>query len=99
MVQAGVGIAILPVSICQRPDKATLRWLPLESDLRWQLLRFGERACIRHTAPAWLTHAKGFGRNNRKAMGVETPSRWRCKHLVRLVCRPGKHGAVKYKDY
>lgn len=35
MVQAGVGIAILPEPICQRLDKATLRWLPLESDLRW----------------------------------------------------------------
>ena len=34
MVQAGVGIAILPQPICQRLDKNTLRWLPLESELQ-----------------------------------------------------------------
>lgn len=27
MVQAGVGIAILPEPICQRTDKQTLRWI------------------------------------------------------------------------
>ena len=37
MVQAGVGIAILPQPICERLDKNTLRWIPLESDLYWQL--------------------------------------------------------------
>ncbi len=36
MVQAGVGIAILPQPICERLDKNTLRWIPLESDLHWQ---------------------------------------------------------------
>ena len=37
MVQAGVGIAILPQPICERLDKNTLRWIPLESDFAWAL--------------------------------------------------------------
>lgn len=37
MVQAGVGVAILPEPICRKLDEKTLRWLPLESELRWQL--------------------------------------------------------------
>lgn len=38
--QAGVGIAVLPEPICQRLDRQTLRWLPLQSDLSWQLGMF-----------------------------------------------------------
>ncbi|VDY46498.1 LysR family regulatory protein [Salmonella enterica subsp. enterica serovar Daytona] len=61
MVQAGVGIAILPEPICQRLDKATLRWLPLESDLRWQLgMIWREGVYLSHSARAWLTCCEGF---------------------------------------
>ncbi|EAA7245778.1 LysR family transcriptional regulator [Salmonella enterica subsp. salamae] len=61
MVQAGVGIAILPEPICQRLDKATLRWLPLESDLRWQLgMIWREGVYLSHSAQAWLTCCEGF---------------------------------------
>lgn len=61
MVQAGVGIAILPEPICQRLDKQTLRWIPLESDLRWQLgLIWREGVYLSHSAQAWLTCCEGF---------------------------------------
>ncbi len=33
MVQADMGLAILPEPICQRLDKQALLWLPLESEL------------------------------------------------------------------
>ncbi|VEA09612.1 LysR family regulatory protein [Salmonella enterica subsp. enterica serovar Sanjuan] len=63
MVQAGVGIAILPEPICQRLDKATLRWLPLESDLRWQLgMIWREGVYLSHQRPGMVNPvAKGFG--------------------------------------
>lgn len=61
MVQAGVGIAILPEPICQRLDKQTLRWIPLESDLRWQLgMIWREGVYLSHSAQAWLTCCEGF---------------------------------------
>lgn len=61
MVQAGVGLAILPEPICQRLDKTTLRWIPLESDLRWQLgMIWREGVYLSHSAQAWLTCCEGF---------------------------------------
>lgn len=61
MVQAGVGIAILPQPVCERLDKNTLRWLPLESDLRWQLgLIWREGVYLSHSAQAWLACCEGF---------------------------------------
>jgi hypothetical protein len=61
MVQAGVGIAILPEPICQRLDKQTLRWIPLESDLRWQLgMIWREGVYLSHSAQAWLECCEGF---------------------------------------
>ncbi|EHM51765.1 MAG: LysR family transcriptional regulator [Yokenella regensburgei] len=61
MVQAGVGVAILPQPICERLDKNTLRWIPLESDLRWELgLTWREGVYLSHSAQAWLTCCKGF---------------------------------------
>ncbi|WP_079225663.1 LysR family transcriptional regulator [Citrobacter werkmanii] len=61
MVQAGVGIAILPEPICQRLDKQTLRWIPLESDLRWQLgMIWREGVYLSHSAQAWLKCCEGF---------------------------------------
>lgn len=61
MVQAGVGIAILPEPICQRLDKQTLLWIPLESDLRWQLgMIWREGVYLSHSAQAWLKCCEGF---------------------------------------
>ncbi|MEZ6876937.1 LysR family transcriptional regulator [Enterobacter sp. KBR-315C3_2022] len=61
MVQAGVGIAILPQPICERLDKNTLRWIPLESDLRWQLgMIWREGVYLSHSAQAWLQCCEGF---------------------------------------
>lgn len=61
MVQAGVGIAILPEPICQRLDKQTLRWVPLESDLRWHLgMIWREGVYLSRSAQAWLTCCEGF---------------------------------------
>ncbi|WP_336852195.1 LysR family transcriptional regulator [Pseudescherichia vulneris] len=61
MVQAGVGIAILPEPICQRLDKQTLRWIPLQSDLQWQLgMIWREGVYLSHSAQAWLACCEGF---------------------------------------
>ncbi|CAI8934852.1 LysR family transcriptional regulator [Kosakonia quasisacchari] len=61
MVQAGVGIAILPEPVCQRLDKQTLRWLPLQSDLRWELgMIWREGVYLSRSAQAWLQCCKGF---------------------------------------
>jgi DNA-binding transcriptional LysR family regulator len=61
MVQAGVGIAILPQPICERLDKNTLRWIPLESDLHWQLgMIWREGVYLSHSAQAWLQCCEGF---------------------------------------
>ncbi|WP_407208835.1 LysR family transcriptional regulator [Citrobacter sedlakii] len=61
MVQAGVGIAILPEPICERLDKNTLRWIPLESELRWQLgMIWREGVYLSHSAKAWLSCCEGF---------------------------------------
>jgi len=61
MVQAGVGIAILPEPVCQRLDKTTLRWLPLQSGLRWELgMIWREGVYLSRSAQAWLQCCKGF---------------------------------------
>ncbi len=61
MVQAGVGVAILPEPICRRLDAKTLRWLPLESELRWQLgMIWREGVYLSHSAQAWLKCCEGF---------------------------------------
>ncbi|MFE4112345.1 LysR family transcriptional regulator [Kosakonia sp. YIM B13611] len=61
MVQAGVGIAILPEPVCQRLDKQTLRWLPLQSNLRWELgMIWREGVYLSRSAQAWLQCCKGF---------------------------------------
>jgi DNA-binding transcriptional LysR family regulator len=61
MVQAGVGIAILPQPICERLDKNTLRWIPLESDLHWQLgMIWREGVYLSQSAQAWLQCCEGF---------------------------------------
>ncbi|ADO50328.1 LysR family transcriptional regulator [[Enterobacter] lignolyticus] len=61
MVQAGVGIAILPEPICQRLDAKTLRWIPLDSTLSWQLgMIWREGTYLSHSAQAWLKCCEGF---------------------------------------
>ncbi len=61
MVQAGIGIAILPEPICQKLDKTTLMWLPLESDLTWQLgMIWREGIYISQSAQAWIACCKEF---------------------------------------
>lgn len=61
MVQAGVGIAILPEPICQRLDKQTLNWIPLESNLRWLLgMIWRDGVYLSHSAQAWLKCCEGF---------------------------------------
>lgn len=61
MVQAGVGVAILPEPICQRLDKNTLRWIPLDSSLHWQLgMIWREGSYLSHSAQAWLQCCEGF---------------------------------------
>lgn len=61
MVQAGVGIAILPEPICRKLDKTTLTWMPLRSPLRWELgMIWREGVYLSHCAHAWLNCCKEF---------------------------------------
>lgn len=55
MVQAEMGVAILPEPICQRLDKQSLLWLPLESELKWSLgLIWREGSYLSRSAQAWI---------------------------------------------
>jgi len=55
MVQAGMGVAVLPEPICQRLDKQSLLWLPLESDMEWKLgLIWREGSYLSRSAQAWI---------------------------------------------
>lgn len=61
MVQAGIGIAILPEPICQKLDRQTLRWIPLDSALHWSLgMIWREETYLSHSAQAWLECCKAF---------------------------------------
>lgn len=61
MVEAGIGIEILPEPICEKLDKATLTWLPLKSDLHWQLdMIWREGVYMSHSAQAWFACCKEF---------------------------------------
>ncbi|EMH4164474.1 LysR family transcriptional regulator [Pluralibacter gergoviae] len=61
MVQAGIGVAVLPEPICERLDKKTLRWLPLNSELHWSLgMIWRDGAYLSHSARAWLECCEGF---------------------------------------
>mgnify|MGYP000004579774 FL=1 len=61
MVQAGIGIAILPEPICQRLDPQSFCWMPLQSDLRWELgMIWREGVYMSHSARAWLECSKAF---------------------------------------
>ena len=55
MVQAEMGLAILPEPICQRLDRNSLLWLPLESELMWSLgLIWREGSYLSRSAQAWI---------------------------------------------
>ncbi|AIX72336.1 MAG: LysR family transcriptional regulator [Mixta calida] len=61
MVQAGMGVAILPEPICQRLDRKSLLWLPLESDLTWTLgLIWREGSYLSRSAQAWIDCCRAF---------------------------------------
>lgn len=61
MVQAGMGVAILPEPICQRLDPASLLWLPLESELTWTLgLVWREGNYISSSTRAWIQCCRDY---------------------------------------
>lgn len=61
MVQANVGIAILPEPICRRLDNTNLLWLPLHSPLRWQLGMIWRRdSYLSQSTRAWIRCCKSF---------------------------------------
>lgn len=61
MVQAGMGVAILPEPICQRLDPASLMWIPLDSELTWTLgLVWREGNYISSSTRAWIQCCRDF---------------------------------------
>ncbi|QKJ88902.1 LysR family transcriptional regulator [Paramixta manurensis] len=61
MVQAEMGVAILPEPICQRLDKQSLLWLPLESELEWKLgMIWREGSYLSRSAQAWIACCREF---------------------------------------
>ncbi|KQN49186.1 transcriptional regulator [Serratia sp. Leaf50] len=61
MVQAGMGVAILPEPVCQRLDATRLRWLPLAPTLLWQLgLIWRQDIYLSQSAQAWIASSRAF---------------------------------------
>jgi DNA-binding transcriptional LysR family regulator len=61
MVQAGMGIAILPEPVCQRLDGEKLLWLPLTPTLLWQLgLIWRQGSYLSQSAQAWIARSREF---------------------------------------
>lgn len=61
MVQAGIGVAILPQPICERLDAQDFCWIPLQSELHWELgMIWREGVYLSHSAQAWLECSKAF---------------------------------------
>ncbi|WP_434637327.1 LysR family transcriptional regulator [Klebsiella sp. I138] len=61
MVQAGIGVAILPQPICERLDAQNFCWIPLQSELHWELgMIWREGVYLSHSAQAWLECSKAF---------------------------------------
>jgi DNA-binding transcriptional LysR family regulator len=53
MVQAQVGLAILPEPICQKLDSGLLSWRPLDSELHWALgMIWRNEGYLSHSAQA-----------------------------------------------
>lgn len=68
MVQGGVGIAVLPEPICRKLDQTTLMWLPLNSNLSWQLgMIWREGVYISQSARRGLIAAESSGRRLKPA--------------------------------
>ena len=61
MVQAGIGVAILPQPICERLDAENFCSIPLQSELHWELgMIWREGVYLSHSAQAWLECSKAF---------------------------------------
>ena len=61
MVQAGIGVAILPQPICERLDAQNFCWIPLQSELHWELgMIWREGVYLSHSAQAWRECSKAF---------------------------------------
>ncbi len=61
MVEAGMGIAILPEPICQLLDDAKLLCLPLAPTLLWQLgLIWRQGSYLSQSAQAWIARSREF---------------------------------------
>lgn len=61
MVRAGIGVAILPQPICERLDAQNFCWIPLQSELHWELgMIWREGVYLSHSAQAWLECSKAF---------------------------------------
>jgi DNA-binding transcriptional LysR family regulator len=61
MVQAGMGVAILPEPLCQRLDKSSVSWLPLEPQMRWDLgLIWHQGSYLSQSAQAWIALCREF---------------------------------------
>ncbi|MBW1251141.1 LysR family transcriptional regulator [Pantoea allii] len=71
MVQAEMGLAILPEPICQRLDKQSLLWLPLESELQWHLgLIWREGSYLSRSARAWIACCREHWPDNAPRLSV-----------------------------
>ncbi len=71
MVQADMGVAILPEPICQRLDKQSLLWLPLESELQWSLgLIWREGSYLSRSAEAWIACCREFWPDSAPTLSV-----------------------------
>ncbi|WP_242628377.1 LysR substrate-binding domain-containing protein, partial [Klebsiella quasipneumoniae] len=61
MVQAGIGVAILPQPICERLDAENFCSIPLQSELHWELgMIWREGVYLSHSAQAWLECSQAF---------------------------------------
>ncbi|BEM59940.1 LysR family transcriptional regulator [Serratia marcescens] len=61
MVQAGVGIAMLPEPVCRWLDKENLVWLPLEPRMEWKIgLIWRQGSYLSHSAQAWIACCRDY---------------------------------------
>lgn len=61
MVEAGIGIAILPAPICARLNPQKLVWMPLDNPLQWQLgMIWRAGGYLSHGAQAWINCCRQF---------------------------------------
>jgi DNA-binding transcriptional LysR family regulator len=66
MVQAGMGVAILPEPICRRLD-SSLMWMPIEPEMLWKLeLIWREGSYMSHSTQAWIAMCREHYRQQQK---------------------------------